>query len=123
MVLRIGFGLAIPTALYYLLRAMGTSVYLALVVSTLLSAVPALYSLIRDRRVDGLSTYFTAMVLGGLAVSLIPGNTRFLLAWEAVMTGVTGFWFLASTRSTRPLTYLFTRPLMEGRFRWPKRWD
>jgi hypothetical protein len=35
------------------------------VVSTLLSAVPALYSLVRHRRVDGLSTYFTAMMLGG----------------------------------------------------------
>jgi hypothetical protein len=123
LVARVAVGLAVPTALYYLLRALGTSVYLALVVSTLLSAVPALYSLVRHRRVDGLSTYFTAMMLGGLGVAVLPGSTRFLLAREALMTGVTGVWFLVSVRARRPLAYSFTRPLLEGRFRWPDRWD
>jgi len=123
VVLRVGVGLAVPSALYYLLRLLGQGVYVSLVISTLLSAVPALYALVRHRRVDGLSTYVTAMMLGGLVVSLVPGSTRFLLARESVMTGVTGLWFLASTRARRPLAYQLTRPLVEGRFRWPDRWD
>jgi intracellular septation protein A len=121
--LRVAVGLAVPTALYYLLRALGQSVYVALVVSTVLSAVPSLYSLVRYRRVDGLSLYFTVMMLGGLAVSLVPGSTRFLLAREAVMTGVTGVWFIASIATSRPLAYQFTRPLVEGRLRWPDHWE
>jgi hypothetical protein len=40
-----------------------------------------------------------------------------------VMTGVTGIWFLTSLRGSRPLAYRFTRPLVEGRFRWPEHWD
>lgn len=121
--LRIALGLAVPAGLYYPLRALGLSVYLALVVSTLLSAAPAVRSLVRHRRVDGLSTYFTAMMLGGLAVSLLPGSTRFLFAREALMTGVTGVWFIASIRFRRPLAYQFSRPLLQGRFRWPGQWD
>jgi hypothetical protein len=122
-VVRVLIGIAIPTVLYYALRAAGASVYLALVVSTLLSAVPAVYSLLRHRRVDALSTYFSAMMLGGLVVVLVPGSTRFLLAREGLMTGVTGVWFLLSVRAARPLAYHFTRPLLEGRFRWPSGWD
>ena len=72
---------------------------------------------------DALSTYVTAMTVGGLVVTLVPGSTRFLLARESVMTGVTGIWFLTSLRGSRPLAYRFTRLLVEGRFRWPGRWD
>ena len=45
-------GLLVPTGLYYLLRAGGVSVYLSL----LAAAVPAVVSLVRERRPDGLST-------------------------------------------------------------------
>lgn len=123
MAIRVGVGLAVPSLLFYLLRFLGSGIYLALVISTLVSAVPLLVSLVRDRRLDGLSTFFTAMLLGGLVVSALPGDTRFLLAREALMTGVTGVWFLASVRAARPLSYHFTKPLLEGRFRWPGDWD
>lgn len=121
--MRATLGLALPTAFYYACRGFGASVYLALVLSTLLSAVPTLSSLVRHRRVDGLSTYFTAMMLGGLVVATVPGGTRFLLAREAVLTAVTGVWFIASTWRGQPLAYQFTKPLLEGRFRWPDDWD
>jgi hypothetical protein len=91
--------------------------------SALASALPALISLARRRRVDGLSTYVTAMTLTALAVSLLPGSTHVLLAKEAVLTGTTGLWFFAGTRARRPLIYLASRPLLEGRFRWPSDWE
>jgi len=123
VVVRVVVGLALPTALYYLLRAAGLSVYGSLLVSTVASAVPGLVTLVRERRFDGLSAYFTAMMLGALVISLIPGATRFLLAKEAVLTAVTGAWFIASVRAERPLVYLFTRPILQGRLRWPADWD
>lgn len=123
LVTRAAIAFGAPTAAYYVLRWAGAGVYLALVASALVSAVPALVTLVRERRLDGLSTWFTAMVLGALVISLLPGGTRFLLAKEAVLTGVTGIWFLASTVRGRPLTYLLTRPLLEGRLRWPPDWE
>ena len=121
--LRVGAGLALPSATFYVLRFAGVGLYLALVSSTLVSAVPALVDLVRGRRPSGLSTYVTAMTLGGLVVVLVPGSTRFLLARESIMTGVTGVWFLAGIRAARPLAYQFTRPLVEGRWHWPDRWE
>jgi hypothetical protein len=121
--LRFALGLAVPTILYYLLRAAGVGIYVSLIASTLLSALPSLFSLVRHRRVDGLSTYFTAMMLGGLVVTLVPGSTRFLLAREAVMTAVTGLWFLTGVHGRRPLVYQFTKPFLQGRLRWPDEWD
>ena len=116
-------GLLIPTGLYYLLRAVGVSVYLSLLASAIASAVPAVASLIRNRRPDGLSTYLSTMVLGSVVVSLWSGSTQFLLARDGVLTGVTGIWFIASLWTRRPLAYLFTKPLLQGRLRWPKDWD
>ncbi len=116
-------GLAVPTLTYYALRGLGVGVHPALVASAAVSALPALASLARHRRVDGLSTYVTAMTLGALVVSLLPGSTRFLLAREAVVTGVTGIWFLAGVRAHRPLVYLVSRPLLEGRLHWPPNWE
>ncbi len=123
LAVRVAVAFGAPTAAYYLLRAAGVGVYLSLVASAVVSAVPGLVTLARERRVDGLSTYFTAMVLGALVISLLPGGMRFLLAKEAVLTGVTGIWFLASTTRGRPLAYLLSRPILEGRFRWPADWD
>ena len=41
-----------------------------------------------------------------------------------MLTGVTGIWFIASTwLAKRPLAYLFSRPLIEGRLGWPGDWD
>ena len=119
---RITIGLLIPLLIYYGLREMAVDVYLALLVSSLISAVPTVAGLFR-RRVNALSAFFTTMVLGGVVVSLVAGSTEFLLAKEAVLTFVTGVWFLAGAFTKRPLSYTFSRPLLEGRFRWPSDWD
>lgn len=120
---RVVVGLLVPTALYYLLRVLGASVYLALVGSTLVSALPSLWALLRRRRASALSLYFTVMLLGSLVVTAIPGSTRFLLAREAILTAVTGVWFAVSARAARPLAYAFSRPLLEGRLHWPGQWE
>lgn len=56
VVVRVGLGFGLPSLLYYGLRGLGIGIHPALVVSTLLSVVPALGSRVRHRRVDGLST-------------------------------------------------------------------
>ena len=117
----VDFGL--PVAAYYGLRAGGVHIFAALLISAGVSAATAAVSLIRHRRLDGMAIYMAVIMLGGVAVSLISGSTQFLLAREALLTGVTGLWFIASVRGRRPLAYLFSQPLLEGRFRWPHDWD
>jgi hypothetical protein len=114
---------AVPTALYYVLRAAGFGIYASLLIPALLSALTGLVSFVRRRRLDGMAIYMATMMLGSVVVSLVSGSTRFLLARDALLTGVTGIWFIASIWIGRPLAYLFSKPLLEGRFRWPLQWE
>ena len=116
-------GLLVPLAIYYGLRAADVDIYAAILVCTSASAVPGIVGLVRNRRVNALSAYFTSMLLGSVVIAALAGGTQFLLAKEAVLTGVTGMWFIASACTGRPLAYLFSQPLMEGRLHWPGDWD
>ncbi len=107
--------LALPVAVYYGLRAAGVSVYLALLVDALVPAVFTAYQFVRGRTLDGLGLFMTGMLGIGLAVALIGGDERFLLAKEGVATAAAGLWFLATLKAGKPLAYLFTRPLLERR--------
>jgi hypothetical protein len=109
--------LILPTAAYYVARSAGLSIYLALISSAAIPVAVLLVRLLRERHLDGLAAYVLATVLLGLAVSFIGGSPRFLLAKDGWLTGVAGLAFLASIRVGRPLAYLFSRPLLEGRGR------
>jgi hypothetical protein len=122
-VIRVAVDFGLPIVVYYALRLCGVGVYMSLIAGSLFSATSAAVSLVRDRRIDGLATYMTVMMVGSVGVSLLYGGTRFLLARGALLTGVTGIWFIASIWSARPLAYLFSRPLIEGRFGWPQSWE
>jgi hypothetical protein len=122
--LRPVLGIAGSTALYYLLRHLGVSVYAALVVGAVLSLLPALVSMARGSRPGGLEAFFTVLLFASFAISLLPGDERFLLAKDALVTSGVGFWFLASLRwADRPLAYQFAKPMVEGRMGWPGDWE
>ena len=123
-VVRVTADFGLPLVAYYGLRMAGFGVYVSLIAGSLLSATSAAVTLVRDRKLDGLAAYMTVMLLGSVGVSLLFGGTRFLLAKGALLTGVTGVWFIASAWSPRPpLAYLFSRPLIEGWWHWPEDWD
>jgi hypothetical protein len=113
----------LPLAVYYGLRADGVGIYLALLGGALATAAGAALTLAATRRVTGMTGYVLTMMLLSTGVALLVGSPRFLLAREGWITGVTGLWFIASLAGHRPLAYLFSRPLLEGRFRWPPSWD
>jgi hypothetical protein len=121
---RPALGILGSTALYYLMRHLGVSVYAALVVGAVLSLLPACVSLLRGHRPSGLEAFFTVLLFASFAVSLLPGDERFLLAKDALVTSGVGLWFLASLWwADRPLAYQFARPMAEGRFGWPRDWE
>src|SRR5690606_40177342 len=98
--LTVALNLVVPVAIYYGLRAAGVSVYLALLADTLVSAAYTGVKLLRERRLDGLSAFFTAMLAVAVLVSLVSGDDRLLLAKEGWVTAAAGLWFL-DRKSTR----------------------
>jgi hypothetical protein len=122
--LRPVLGIAGSTVLYYLLRHLGVSIYAALVVGAVLSLLPACVALARGTRPSGLEAFFTVLLFASFAISLLPGDERFLLAKDALVTSGIGFWFVASLRwADRPLAYQFAKPMVEGRLGWPGDWE
>ncbi|HEY6737817.1 MAG TPA: VC0807 family protein [Actinopolymorphaceae bacterium] len=105
--------LAVPVALYYALRAYGVSEYLSLLAGTAFSLVRSGVSLIRGRRSNPVATFMAIMLTVSVVLSLFLGSTRFLLAKEGWITIVAGVLFIGSIRSSRPLVYRFSKPLLE----------
>jgi hypothetical protein len=111
----LAFGIAAPTALYYLLHGMGASNLAALSIAAILPALTALYKLAVKRQVDAIALVVLATIVVSLVTSVIAHSPRFLLARDGLVTGLWGFWFIATLRARRPAAFLFARPLMEGR--------
>lgn len=119
----VALDLVVPVVLFYVLRALGVSAYLALLAGAVASLASAAVSYLRDRRVNGVATFMTTMLVLSTVVALVGGSTRFLLARDALVTGVAGTWFIASCWTARPLAYHLSRAVGEGRFRWPSDWE
>ncbi len=107
--------LVAPIAVFYGLRAAGAGIYLALIVGAVAPALSTVAALIRRHRVNGVSLGVLALLLLSTGVSLISGSPRALLAKDGWLTAVWAGWFFASLLGRRPLTFQFTRPLLEGR--------
>lgn len=117
-------GLVAPMVLYYALRAFGLSVFTALLVGALLPVIGLVVGLLRGRRPDAVSGFWSLLLLLALAVSLIGGDVRFLLARDALVTATVGTWFLVSAGTDRPLALVLSRPLLELMHRYPPgRWE
>jgi drug/metabolite transporter (DMT)-like permease len=69
-------GLAGPLVLYYALRALGLSVFTALLVGALVPVVGLVVDLLRGRRPDTVSSLWSVLLLLALGVSLIGGESR-----------------------------------------------
>src|SRR5262245_16780454 len=118
------FDLLAPTALLYVLLWRGFGLYLALLASAAVSAISTLVSYRRGTGQQRFAPHMLALSLAAFAVALVSGSDRFLLAKESVLTAMVGFWFIGSLWAARPLTYQFTRPLLERRFKWQSRsWE
>jgi intracellular septation protein A len=113
--LTVAVGIAVPTALYYVLHGAGLSNLTALSLAAILPSLSAVYNLIVRRRVDALSLVVLATIVLTVGLSLVAHNPRFLLARDGVITGLWGLWFFVTLRARRPAAFLFAKPLMEGR--------
>ncbi|MCC3283820.1 VC0807 family protein [Arthrobacter caoxuetaonis] len=120
---RLALDFLVPVALFYALRAAGVGAYAALLAGTAASMAGSLADFLRVRRISPFTLYALALMALSTVVSVIPGDERFLLARGALVVGVSGLWFLVSSVTRRPLVYVMSKPVLEGRFGWPGNWD
>jgi intracellular septation protein A len=128
LLLQMVWDVAAPIALFYVLRAAGVSTFAALLAGAVLPVVTTGVYWLRDRRLEPMAAFVAAVMVLGLLVSLVSGDTRFMLAKDGWVTAVAGLSFLVSMWARRPLAYLGARPLLEGRFRsdgtsWETLWE
>jgi intracellular septation protein A len=103
----------VPVVAYYALRAAGASVWVALVVPSILTGLFAVVRWIRERRIDVLGLGVVVVLVASVAISYVSGSPRFLLAKGAVFTAAIGVVFLGSLLLRRPFGFSFARDLIE----------
>jgi hypothetical protein len=99
------FDVAGPLAVYYSLRAAGTSTVVALVISGLLPAIGIGLNVRRHRRVDAVGVVVLSGILLGTVVGLASGSARLVLLDGTVPTAVLGIACYGSFLTSRPLMF------------------
>jgi hypothetical protein len=104
--------LVVPVGAYYLLRALDVAPLTALILAGLPTTVFLLGQAVRKRRIDALGVFVLILLAAGVAVSLVTGSPRFLLAKGGWFTAVIGLAFLATLVLARPLTFTLARAML-----------
>ncbi|MFI9722322.1 VC0807 family protein [Streptomyces sp. NPDC052396] len=103
--------IALPLAVYYVLRGQGVPQWQALLISSAPPALHALATAVLRRRAE----YFDLLILVLLAVSAgtsaISGDPRVLLLKDAAIPAVLGLWIAGTLFAARPFTYQMGRQL------------
>jgi len=100
--------LVVPLASYYLLRALGASVWTALLAGAALPMLRLSASLVLRRSVPGASLFTLGLITAGSAIGLLTADPRLLMARESYLTGFVGGWILLSLLRARPLVFTAT---------------
>ncbi|MGW5715477.1 VC0807 family protein [Amycolatopsis sp. NPDC003865] len=97
---------ALPMALYYVLRSFEVDALWALLVSAVPPVLRTGYVLVRHRRIDPVSAFVLAVLLVNAAVAVFSGDARLLLVRSAWLTLPLGAVMLASlVVGRRPLLF------------------
>jgi hypothetical protein len=104
--------LGIPITAYYLLRLVGVDSYLAMLGAGVAAGLRMAWVAVRERRFDGIAAFLAAMFAAGLALSLLSGDPRFLLAKDSGMSALIALIFLGSVVVGRPVIFALHRRMV-----------
>ena len=104
-----------PIAVYYVARALGATVWVALLAGGGVPALGVLAGLLRGRRPDSMGILVLAALAVSAAASVVNGSPRVLLARDGLTTGAWACYMYLSLLAARPATFVVSRPLLEGR--------
>jgi hypothetical protein len=104
-----------PLVVYYALHAMGVTDVTALAAAAVPPVVKAVFTALRDRRVEPVAAVVLLAMLLAMVASSITGDPRELLVRGALLSLPFGLWTLATLAGQRPLTFHATRTLLPHR--------
>ena len=115
----------VPVGSYYLLHnALGASLWLSLALSSIGPAVRAIAGLAARRELNLLAVLMLAVNLAGIAVSLLSGDPRAMIAKDSVISSVIAFGILISAALRHPLMSAGLKPFItKGKTERMAAWD
>jgi hypothetical protein len=105
MFLGLFWDIGLSLVVYYGLRALGASPYVALLGGTVTAGLRVGYVALRDSRLDGFAAFMMVEFGVGLGFALLTGDARFLVAKESFSTAIAGLIFVASCGVGRPMVW------------------
>ncbi|WP_405916454.1 VC0807 family protein [Streptomyces sp. NBC_00728] len=116
---------AVPVGSYYLLKnGFGMSTLAALGWSSVVPAVRTVWSVVKERRVNALAGLILFVNVVGLALSLVAGDPRLMLAKDSGVSSAIGIGVLMSVKLGRPMMTAGMKPfLVKGDAARSAAWD
>ena len=113
-----------PAAVYYLARALGAPVVLALILGGATGLPRQAVALARRRRPDGLGAAVLAVFALSALLALSAGSARILVVKDAIWPLAAGLVTAGSCLRGKPVTFFMLRPLLtQGRAESRPFWD
>ena len=131
-VLTVVFEVVVPMALFYGLRAAGVSQWWALMAGVLVAAPYAIWTIVRNRKVDLVALVTLSVLVLSVVLGLLSDDPRTLAireGWTAALGGLFGAWMLVTVLVGRPAQLTLGRTIAEikrgaeGADAWAARWD
>jgi hypothetical protein len=105
MVTTLFLDIGLSVIAYFVAQLFGASTYEALLIGTVVSGVRIAWVGVRQRRLDPFALFLMLLFGAGLALTLVTGDVRFLLAKDSATSCTAGLVLLGSCLINRPLAY------------------
>jgi hypothetical protein len=131
-VLTVVLEVIVPMVVFYALRAADVSQWWALMASVVVAAPYALWTVVRNRRMDFTALVTLSVLVLSVVLGLLSDDPRMLAireGWTAALGGLIGAWMLVSVVVGRPAQLTLGRTIAEvkrgaeGAAAWAARWD
>lgn len=104
---------AVPLGSYYLFKnAFGASTFAALAWSSVVPAGRTVWSLVKERTVNGLAGLILAVNIVSLLLSFLAGDPRLMLAKDGAVSSTVGIGILVSVHLGRPMMTAGMKPFV-----------
>ncbi|MGY6026979.1 VC0807 family protein [Streptomyces spinosirectus] len=104
---------AVPLGSYYLFKsAFGMSTFAALAWSSVVPAVRTLWSVVKERRANGLAGLILVVNVVSLLLSFVSGDPRLMLAKDGAVSSTVGVGILVSVALGRPMMTAGLKPFL-----------
>jgi len=102
---------ALPVGSYYLFKnGLGTSTLMALGLSSVVPAVRTAWSVVKERRVNGLAALILFVNVVGVLLSFVAGDPRLMLAKDSGISSAIGIGILVSVALGKPMMTAAMKP-------------